>query len=92
LLLGRPGCVPDGGTSLAAPLVAGLVADARQGQAKPFGFINPVLNAIIGTFDEQSYAMPLYSGQVTQVGYDTMTGLGTPNGQKFITALRALAG
>jgi hypothetical protein len=30
-----------------------------------------------------------YTGQVTLSGYDTMTGLGTPNGQDFITALRA---
>jgi hypothetical protein len=30
-----------------------------------------------------------YTGQVTLSGYDTMTGLGTPNGQAFITALRA---
>jgi subtilase family serine protease len=31
-----------------------------------------------------------YTGQVTLKGYDNMTGLGTPNGQAFITALRAL--
>jgi len=30
-----------------------------------------------------------YTGQVTAKGYDTMTGLGTPDGQAFITALRA---
>ena len=29
-----------GGTSLAAPLVAGIVASAQQGQAAPFGFLN----------------------------------------------------
>ena len=31
-----------------------------------------------------------YDGQVTQKGYDNMTGLGTPNGLFFISALRAL--
>jgi hypothetical protein len=31
-----------------------------------------------------------YTGQVTLKGYDNMTGLGTPNGQKFVTALRKL--
>jgi hypothetical protein len=41
-------------------------------------------------FDAQTPAMHGYTGQVTQPGYDTMTGLGTPNGQSFITALRAL--
>jgi subtilase family serine protease len=32
-----------GGTSLAAPLVAGIVATAQQGQARPFGFIDPAI-------------------------------------------------
>jgi hypothetical protein len=31
---------------------------------------------------------PSKTSQVTATGYDTMTGLGTPNGQSFITALR----
>jgi subtilase family serine protease len=35
--------IPIGGTSLSAPLVAGVVAAAQQGQGKSFGFINPVL-------------------------------------------------
>jgi hypothetical protein len=30
-----------------------------------------------------------FTGQVTLGGYDNMTGLGTPRGQHFITALRA---
>jgi subtilase family serine protease len=38
-----------GGTSLATPLVAGLVADAQQGQARSFGFIDPVLYKLAGT-------------------------------------------
>jgi subtilase family serine protease len=39
---------------------------------------------------DQSWSMQGYTGQVTAPGYDTMTGVGTPNGQKFITALRRL--
>jgi subtilase family serine protease len=31
-----------------------------------------------------------YHGQVTLKGYDNMTGLGTPNGQYFVSALRSL--
>ena len=31
-----------------------------------------------------------YAGQVTLKGYDNMTGLGTPNGQYFISSLRGL--
>jgi subtilase family serine protease len=112
-----------GGTSVAAPLVAGFVAAAQQGQAKPFGFINPALYKLAGTsaftdtlpltsksptawrgvacpkqfcgllglatFDDQSKSMFGYSGQVTLKGYDNMSGLGVPNGQNFINALRA---
>ncbi|HEX3513734.1 MAG TPA: protease pro-enzyme activation domain-containing protein [Trebonia sp.] len=114
-----------GGTSLAAPLVAAVVADAEQG-SRAFGFLNPALyllaktrpgvfhdaQALSGstpakyrgvacdqdtcgvlaltTFDDQSWSMTGYTGQVTAPGYDTMTGLGTPNGQQLISALRAL--
>ena len=41
-------------------------------------------------FDVQSTDQAAgYDGQVTLKGYDTMTGLGTPDGQFFINALRA---
>jgi subtilase family serine protease len=42
----------------------------------------------LATFDDQSWDMTGYTGQVTAPGYDTMTGIGTPNGQAFIDALR----
>jgi subtilase family serine protease len=117
------------GTSLSAPLVAGIMAAAQQGQAKPFGFADPLLYKLAGTsaiadvlplsagapaayhgvvcetaavwchtagltvYDDQSTAFfdtGDYDGQTTTKGYDNMTGLGTPNGQKFIAAVRAL--
>jgi subtilase family serine protease len=113
-----------GGTSLATPLVAGLVADAEQGQRHSFGFLNPALYRLAGTsalndalpittqtpaafhwvvcntfgapqlhaFDVQSPSVQGYLGQVTLKGYDTMTGIGAPNGQNFISALRKLEG
>ena len=111
-----------GGTSLAAPLVAGVVAAAQQGQARPFGFLNPTFYKLAGTSAFHD-ALPLtrcspavvarrflrdvadlrlpcfctcsttrarrsggYNGQVMLKGYDTMTGVGTPNGQDFIDA------
>ena len=40
------------------------------------------------TFDDQSLDMFGYTGQVTLKGYDNMSGIGTPAGQSFITALR----
>lgn len=112
-----------GGTSLAAPLVAGMVAAAQQGQKKAFGFLDPAIYKIGKTtaihdalqaskspvndrqavcdafycgilavlaFDDQSDNMYGYTGQVTQAGYDNMTGVGTPAGQAFITALRKI--
>jgi subtilase family serine protease len=114
-----------GGTSLAAPLVAGLVADAEQYQ-RPFGFLNWGLYRLARTravtdappitgdspsryrgvacdvadcgvlsyfpFDVQSWSMAGYTGQVARKGYDTMTGIGTPNGQNFVYALRRVFG
>ena len=113
-----------GGTSLSAPLLAGMMAAAQQGQPESFGLTNPVLYSLYGTsayhdtrpltaaspklyraevcpagpecfkttiltiFDDQSPSMKGYTGQVTLKGFDTMTGLGTPNGQAFINALR----
>jgi subtilase family serine protease len=116
---------PVGGTSLASPLVAGLLADAEQYQ-KPFGFLNPALYRLAGTsaihdtlpitsktpsryhgvvcdvadcgllsyfpFDDQSWSMAGYTGQVTRKGYDTMSGVGTPNGQNFVYSLRRIFG
>jgi subtilase family serine protease len=112
----------NAGTSLATPLIAGLVADAQQGQKSAFGFIDPLIYRLAGTpalhdilpvtasmppqdrdaweppsggsspaldvFDSQQRA---YTQQVTAKGYDTMTGVGTPNGAAFITGLRRAA-
>jgi subtilase family serine protease len=38
-----------GGTSLATPLVAGMVTAAQEGQPVSFGFLNPVLYQLSGT-------------------------------------------
>jgi subtilase family serine protease len=117
----------DAGTSLSAPLVAGMVVAAQQGQAKPFGFLNPALYKLAGTraihdtlpitksdpvlwraevcpktvsfcppgtelwlTDDQSPSVPGSTGRVTAKGYDNLTGVGVPNGQAFIRALRKL--
>lgn len=111
-----------GGTSLASPIVAGMVAAAQQGQPAPFGFLDPVLYTlantaavnqaprltsaspplwrgtvcgsrvcgiqVLTTFDDESPNMFGYTGQITRAGYGNMSGIGTPNGQPFIHALR----
>jgi subtilase family serine protease len=51
---------PVGGTSLAAPLVAGMVADAEQDQHYSFGFLNPALYQLAGT-DAVHDALPITS-------------------------------
>jgi subtilase family serine protease len=112
----------NAGTSLSCPLIAGLVADAQQGQQSSFGFINPLIYRLAGTpafhdvlpvntstpqqdraaylaaddtyppsvdvFDSQTHPD---TDQVTAKGYDTMTGVGTPNGALFIIGLRRAA-
>jgi subtilase family serine protease len=113
------------GTSMSTPLVAGMVADAEQGQPANFGFLNPLLYSLAGTqafhdivplspsdpqVDRAFYTTgdthidnkfspgflvgvndtpDLGTGQVTAPGYNTMTGLGTPNGSAFINGLRS---
>ncbi|WP_370363740.1 protease pro-enzyme activation domain-containing protein [Catenulispora sp. GP43] len=111
--------LPNAGTSLATPLVAALVADAQQGQAAPFGFINPLLYRLAGSpalrdvlpvgaaapqpdraaytpaadglspsLDVFGATVPGAGQQVIAKGYDTVTGVGTPNGAAFIAGLR----
>jgi subtilase family serine protease len=114
------------GTSTSTPLIAGIVADAEQGQPGNFGFLNPLLYSLAGsrafhdilpvspsdpqvdrgfytpgeTDIHNKFALGFLVGindvqdesgtrQVTAPGYDTMTGLGTPNGPAFIKALRS---
>ena len=47
---------------------------------------------LLTTFDDQNPNMFGYTGQVTLPGYDNMTGVGSPNGPKFIAGLRGLEG
>ena len=68
------------------PVTSKTPVNDRQTECDPYycGF------AVIGEFDDQSYDMNGYGGQVTLPGYDNMTGVGTPAGQAFITRLRTL--
>lgn len=91
------------GTSMAAPLWAGLMALANQqaalnGQA-PVGFANPALYAIAKSTNYQSCFNDITTGCNTNsssptkfyavAGYDLCTGLGTPNVNNLIPALLA---
>ena len=102
-LIGQSTDFPEGGTSMAAPLWAGLVALANQQAAAngqpPIGFANPALYAIAKSSSYQSCFHDITTGCNTNsasptkyqavAGYDLCTGLGTPNGGNLIAALLA---
>ena len=78
-----------GGTSPVAPLWCGLIARLNQSLQQPVGFLQPVL-----------YKLPASSGAFHDIisgsngafsagpGWDPTTGLGSPDGQKLLQALR----
>jgi hypothetical protein len=92
---------PVNGTSLAAPLWAGMIALANERAANngqpPVGFVNPILYAIAKSTNYQSCFHDITTGSNTNsasptkynavAGYDLCTGLGTPNGDNLIPAL-----
>jgi len=130
MLIGQTQRFPDGdvryseyrigGTSLASPLVAGLLALADQRRGAPIGFANPTLYRAAGTaafHDITKSELSVYPGAarvdyINQVdasdgylytarsfdqddaltihvrpGYDDVTGIGTPNGDAWLTAV-----
>ena len=99
--IGESSDFPEAGTSLAAPLWAGLLALANQQAAAngqpPVGFVNPALYAIGKSASYQSCFHDITTGSNTNsssptkyqavAGYDLCTGWGTPNGDNLIPAL-----
>ncbi|HET7036071.1 MAG TPA: S53 family peptidase [Thermomicrobiaceae bacterium] len=105
-----------GGTSLASPLFAGVMALADQKAGHAHGFANPALYSAAGTAAYHDVVNPPAKVAVVRVdyvnsenadnglrtslrtmnqtgtlhtrpGYDDVTGVGTPNGSKFLAAL-----
>ncbi len=101
--IGESSDFPEAGTSLAAPLWAGLMALANEQAASrglpPVGFVNPALYAIAKSASYHSCFHDITTGSNTNStsptkyravsGYDLCTGLGTPNGDNLIPALLA---
>lgn len=92
----------EGGTSLSAPLFAGLIGHlvdwykTRYGTGP--GFLNPMLYSMAHTFNDitagtnngtQNNASCPSGGFTAAPGWDAVTGLGTPNLAKLIAALVA---
>ena len=92
---------PISGTSLAAPLWAGVIALANEQAADnsqpPVGFVNPILYAIAKSTNYAACFHDITTGVNTNsssptkykavTGYDLCTGLGTPNAFYLIPAL-----
>ena len=102
-----------GGTSLAAPLMAGVMALADQAGGAPHGFVNPSLYALRGTPALRDIAgghralavlrnalgpggsivtrlrsLDRDSSLAAAVGWDPVTGLGSPFAPALVAALR----
>jgi subtilase family serine protease len=88
-----------GGTSLATPQWAGLVAIAAQMKGSGLGPINATLYALASGPNYSTYFYDVYTGNnqanLTVPGYpatngwDPVTGLGTPNAATLVPALAA---
>jgi kumamolisin len=83
------GLPPIGGTSAVAPLWAGLLALINQGLGRKIGFINPVLYQLLPTSAALEDITSGNNGDYQAgPGWDPCTGLGVPNGELLLEALR----
>jgi kumamolisin len=94
---------PNGGTSAASPLVASLLtlinAERANGAAHPVGYLTPLLYqpyagngttiGATGCTDVQlgENATDKIGGYMAGIGYDAVSGWGTPNGVKLAGAI-----
>jgi kumamolisin len=77
-----------GGTSAVAPLWSALVALINENRGTPLGYLNPLLydTGATGCRDITSGTNGAYKAGP---GWDTCTGLGSPNGQELLKLLGA---
>ena len=76
-----------GGTSAVAPLWSALIALLNQQLGKPVGFLNTMLYAK-GPAALQDITTGTNGAYHAGPGWDACTGLGSPNGQALLTALK----
>ena len=79
---------PIGGTSASAPLWASLIARLNQELNASCGFLNPVLYAKCATNVLNDITVGNNGAYSAATGWDACTGLGTPDGEKLLNALR----
>ena len=81
-----------GGTSAAAPLWAGLIARINQGLGTPCGYLNVLLYTKFATGVLRDITSGNNGAYTAAVGWDACTGLGSPQGQKLLQALKGKGG
>lgn len=86
----------EGGTSIAAPAWAGLIALLNQGLGHNLGFFNPVLYQKLGPAGvlhpilNGNNGTAEMSGYCAGPGWNAATGWGTPDGVRLLQALKSL--
>lgn len=106
LLVVDGGAQPNGGTSAASPLIAALIAriNAQRAPNDRVGYLTPVLYQTVGGGSNGSTVGALgctdvvsgdnttaqAGGYSARPGYDAVSGWGTPNGVKLLSALEGL--
>jgi kumamolisin len=76
-----------GGTSAVAPLMAALAARLGQGVGHDIGFLNPTFYKNTGDFNDITKGNN--GGYQAGPGWDAVTGLGVPDGEKLLATLKA---
>jgi kumamolisin len=83
-----------GGTSWSAPVWAGICALINEARVKSgksrIGFLPPILYTYISTNKFKDITLGNNGAYSSVVGYDKVTGIGTPNIRNLITALIAV--
>jgi len=95
--IGGSGLGVEGGTSLAAPMWAGLIAlgDQARGIGNSLSSTG-VLDSLYGAYNSPSYSTDFhditsgYNGHSAGTGYDLVTGIGTPKAQAIFNLLGAV--
>lgn len=78
-----------GGTSAVAPLWAALITRLGQGLGKPLGFANPLFYALPASGTMRQITSGNNDGYSAGPGWNPCTGLGSPQGNQLLAALRS---
>jgi kumamolisin len=83
-----PNHPPIGGTSAAAPLWAALIARLNQALNTRLGFVNPALYQLASSSSFHDVKAGNNGDYKATPGWDACTGLGTPDGEQILAALK----